>query len=570
MGKELLTFKNTSKKSTDTLFLHLYPNAFQSETTLFMRESFFSDKIKKMEKYRGFIKIEKVKIAPGVDLTDEKIIDQTIMKLPLPVPLGPQEKIELEIEFMVKLPELFVRLGYLGDDFMIGQWFPKMAVLEEGGSWNAHQYHFNSEFFADFGTYDVSITVPLEYVIAATGYLVKQQKNVDSTKTLVFHAEDVHDFAWAASPDFQISERIVDGIKLNFFYKPRHQKDVERIMDLAEFALKYYNTCFGRYAYDHFTLVDTKIGFGGGAMEYPTLITVSPSRLPSEKIRVDAMVIFHEVAHQWWYGMVASNEFEEAWLDEGFAVFSQRRALEQRFGEKANLVHWGEIKISDLNLAKLGYLLDPSSDPIVKDSWEFQNFLSYRTNVYSKASLVLETLKNYLSQEKMEKLLKEYFRRYRFKHPCTQDFVQLVNEMAGEGTSFWLKQLLFETGLCDYGVESIESFHLEGQDEKRRYQNRILVRRLGDVIIPVGVEIVLEDGKRIHQLWDGKERWHKIEIEAESKIKSAIIDPENKIALDINVNNNSLSAETNERLLMKFFTHSLFCLETLLHLLTCF
>jgi hypothetical protein len=569
-GNETVIFINTSPKSVDTLFLHLYPNAFQSDTTTLMKESFFPDRIKKKEKYRGFIKIERVGTSSGLDLTDMKVIEETIMKLPLPDPLPPQGRIELEIEFMVKLPEIFIRMGYYGEDFMIGQWFPKMAVLEEDGNWNAFQYHFNSEFFADFGTYEVSITVPLEYVIGATGYLVGEHKNPDSTKTLVFHAEDVHDFAWATSLDYQISKRIVDGIEVSFYCKPEHKESVDRIMDDAEFVLKFYNSGFGKYHYTHFTIVDTKIGLGGGAMEYPTLITISPSRVPPEKIRADALIVFHEIAHQWWYGMVASNEFEEAWLDEGFAVFSERRALAKRFGKKANLIDLWGIKLNDLDFAKLSYLFDLQSDPIVKNSWAFRNYLSYRANVYSKASLVLETLRNYLGEEGMDELLKEYFQRYKFKHPKTSDFIQVVNEATGKDLTFLFEQLLFGTGVCDYEVTSIESVPKESEDEKRRYMTKIMVRRLGEVIIPVDVIIELEDGEKIKQIWDGKERWLKIEIETDSKIKSAIIDPENKIALDININNNSLTVRSSDSVMMKLSTQCLFWLEALIHYITCF
>jgi len=565
-----LSFVNTSKKSVDTLFLHLYPNAFQSDTTTLIKESFFPDRVKKREKYRGFIKIERVGTSSGLDLTDKKIIHETIMKLPLPNPLPPGGRVELEIDFMVKLPEIFVRMGYYGEDFMIGQWFPKMAVLEEDRNWNAHQYHFQSEFFADFGTYDVSITAPLRYVIAATGRLIDTREESDSTKTLVFRAEDVHDFAWAASPDYRISKRVVDGTEVSLFYKPEHKENVHRIMDFAEFVLKYYNLCFGKYHYNHFTMVDAKIGLGGGAMEYPTLITYSPSRVPPEKIRLDALALFHEIAHQWWYGMVASNEFQEAWLDEGFAVYSQRRALEKRFGRRANLLDLWGIESSELDFARLSYLLDSQSDPIVKNSWEFRDYLSYRANVYSKASLVLETLRGYLGEERMNRLLKEYFRRYKFKHPKTSDFIQVANEVAGEDLSYFFEQLLFGTGVCDYEVTSIESVPWESEDKNKRYRTQVVIRRAGEVVIPVEAVIELKNGEKIKQIWDGKERWHKIEIETDSKIKSAIIDPDNKIALDININNNSLTARSCDSVMMKLSTQCLFWLETLFHCITCF
>ncbi|UCB53220.1 MAG: M1 family metallopeptidase [Candidatus Zixiibacteriota bacterium] len=569
-GKEILTFVNTSRVSVDTLLLHLYPNAFGSDTTTLMRESLFPDRIKGKKKYRGQMKVERVGFMGGPDLTDKKMIDETIMKLPLPDPLHPQETVELEIEFVVDLPELFLRLGYLEKDFVIGQWFPKMAVLEEDGRWNAHQYHFIGEFFADFGTYDVSITLPLEYVVGATGYLVENRENADSTRTFVFRAEDVHDFAWAASPDYRVSKRVVDGINLNFFYKPEHEESVDGIMNCAEFALRFYGRAFGKYHYDHFTIMDAEVGLGGGAMEYPTLITISPSRVPEEKARVDAWIVFHEIAHQWWYGMVASNEAEEAWLDEGFAAFSQRRALEEKFKDEANLVSLWGLKLNDLTFARVGYLLDPQRDPMVKDSWKFRSYLSYRANVYSKASLALETLRNHLGRKKMDGLMREYFRRYKFRHPTTADFIRVVDEFAGEDLSSALEQLVFGTGVCDYEVASIESNPMEGEDAQERFSTTVVLRRLGEVILPVEVLIRLEDGEEIRQVWDGKERWTKIEINTASRIRAAMIDPEDRTALDINVNNNSLTARANDSVLMKLSAQSLFWLEILVDWMTCF
>ena len=260
LGNETITFKNISTKSVDTLFLHLYPNAFGSDTTTFMKESFLPEIFKKEEKYRGSIQIGKVEVDSGLDLTGSKIIDETIMKLPLPRPLTPAESIQVKINFTVKLPQIFMRMGYSGRDYMIGQWFPKMAVLQEDGEWNAHQYHFNSEFFADFGSYLVWITVPQNYVTGATGYLVEGRKNPDSTTTFVYRAENVHDFVWVASPDYLISKRKVDEIEVDFLYKPEHAKAVSRILDAADFVLRYFDESFGKYPYGKFTIADAKTG----------------------------------------------------------------------------------------------------------------------------------------------------------------------------------------------------------------------------------------------------------------------------------------------------------------------
>lgn len=570
LGKEIITFINTSKKSVDTLFLHLYPNAFQSDTTPFMKESLFPDRIKKKEEYRGYIEIKKINLSSGYDLTQEKIIDETIMKLPLPKSLSPKDTIRLEVEFVVKLPQILFRMGYSGKNFMIGQWFPKMAVLEEDGRWNAHQYHFDSEFFADFGTYDVSITLPLEYVVGATGYLQEEKINQDSTKTLVYHAEDVHDFVWVADPDYLVSKRMVDGIELEFFYKPRHKKKVERIMDAAEFALKYYSSTFGNYHYKKFVIADAEMGIGGGAMEYPMFITISPPELSTDRIKLDELILFHEIAHQWWYGMIASNEFEEAWLDEGFSVYSERKALEEKFGKTANLVNLLGIKIGDKDLAKVGYLLDPQSDIPVKNSWEFQDLLSYQANVYYKASLLLQTLENHLGKEKMQELLKKYFQTYKFKHPKTEDFIQLANEISEEDLNPFFSQFLFGTGVCNYQVASMKSTPLKKEDNLQIYKTEVLLKRLGEIKIPMEVLIELKDGEKIEKIWDGQERWYKIELETKSKIESAIIDPENKIVLDMDVNNNSLTTKSQDSAIFKLCSQYLFWMETFIQWITAF
>jgi hypothetical protein len=570
-GEERLTFFNSTAHSVDTLFLHLYANAFRTDSTILMRESPFSRRTKDRQEYRGSIDVQSIVTSEGLDLTNRGIVDETVMKLPLPEPLLPGKTIDLKIAFAVKLPRTLIRMGYSGGDFMIAQWFPKMAVLQENGQWNTHQYHFNSEFFSDFGDYRVSITVPTKYVVGATGYLKEKKADSDSTKTLVFEAEEVHDFAWAASPDYQVKRRMVDGIDVAFFCRPEHVMRADRILDQAEFALKFYGSLFGEYPYKYFTIVDAKIGMGGGAMEYPTLITLRPSTRLPEAVHLDALVVFHETAHQWWYGMVASNEFEEAWLDEGFAEYSQRRALEGKYGLTGNVIDLWQLKIDDMDLTRLGYLVGPQTDPVVTKSWEFEDYLGYRSTVYFKASLILETLRNYLGPERMNRLLREYFRRYEFKHPNTRDFLAIVDELEGGEMTGWLEPLLYGTGVCDYEVRSISSDPADDEGEERgAYKTAVELRRLGDVVLPVEVEIEFDNGEEVRENWDGKERWHRIEIRTDSKIKSAVLDPENKMALEIDVNNNSLTHDSSDKPMMKLAAECLFWVESWMQWITCF
>ncbi len=400
--------------------------------------------------------------------------------------------------------------------------------------------------------------------------MADERENGDSTKTLLFRADEVHDFAWAASPDYRIATRKIDGIQVKYFHKPEHSEVADRIMDCAEFALSYYGSAFGKYHYDHFTMVDAKVGRGRGAMEYPTLITVRPSAIPAEKVRLDAMVVFHEVAHQWWYSMVGSDQVDEPWLDEAFAEYSQRRALEKRFGNEGNVVDLWGIKLGELQLTKLGYLLDPETDPILTRSWEFRDYLSYRSSVYLKASLVLETLRNYLGGDSMDQLLQEYFRRYKFKHPRTRDFIELVNYFTDGDFSSRFEQLLLGTGVCDYEVKNIKSSLDNQEGRTAQYATEVELARVGEVILPVEVLIELENGEKIRRSWDGQNRWHKIEIITDSAIKSATIDPENEIVLDVNVNNNSRSLKSSDSVMMKLGGECLFWLENLMGWLTCF
>jgi aminopeptidase N len=165
----------------------------------------------------------------------------------------------------------------------------------------------------------------------------------------------------------------------------------------------------------------------------------------------------------------------------------------------------------------------------------------------------------------MSELLREYFRRYKFKHPTTQDFIQVTNEITGEDFAFLFEQILFGTGICDYEVASIKSEPKTSNQAKGLFRTEVMLKRLGEVVIPVDVLIVLDDGEKIKQNWDGKERWHRIEMETNSRIKLAIIDPEDKLALDINVNNNSLTTEAEDSVILKLFTQSLFWFEWLVH-----
>ena len=560
-GQEKISFLNTSTKDLDTLYLHLFPNAFSSDSTIFVKESGYLRKLMKKEEYQGYLKIKAVRDERG---EVSYRVNETVMSLSLPEPLKPGKEIELSCEFELKLPKISFRLGYDEDNFLLCEWFPKLAVLEQDGTWRNFPNHYMTEFFSDFGTYDVSITLPLKYVMDGTGYIVAEKNNPDSTRTVVFHAEKVHDFAWAASGDFKVRKENIDGVEVVFLFLPGDLYRLPRWVKGAEATLKYCGSHFGKYPYNKLVIADSRIGLGAGAAESPMFITM-PLDLPftPETIRLDEWVIIHELVHQWWYGIVASNEAEEAWLDEGMTTYTTRKIMENEYGITGNIIDLWGVEISDENLTKFPYLASTKVDPIVKPSWEFASVASYGVNVYYKTSLVLDLLENLIGKDKMDRFLEEYYNQYQFKHPKTEDFIRLAEKVTDLNLDGFFRDWFYDTKTCDYEVRRIKSEEKGDSKKEKLYDTTIELRRNGDIIMPVDILIELENGEKIRQTWDGKEKWFKLKLETKAKIKSAVVDPDNKIVLDLNLNNNGLSTKPHRWPVFKFFSDYLFWMESI-------
>ena len=262
--------------------------------------------------------------------------DRTVMAVALPAPVGPGETITLDIAFTAKIPRPFARTGAIGNYFFIAQWFPKIGVLDAAGKWNCHQFHVGTEFFSDFGVYDVRMTVPRGWPLAATGRERERTDNADGTTTHRYYQEDVHDFAWTTSPDFvEARERFehpgLPPVDMRLMLQPEHASQAARHFESARATLRYYGEWFGAYPYGHMTIVDPAWQSETDGMEYPTLFTVGTSWLmPREDTYLEDTVV-HEAGHQWWYGMVATNEFEDAWMDEGINQYANARVMAEEF-----------------------------------------------------------------------------------------------------------------------------------------------------------------------------------------------------------------------------------------------
>lgn len=563
-GTETLTWRNTTDRSTSEAWFHLYPNAFAHSETVFMKESRGSHRgFQADDKSWGYCRLlsltaavgEGPDVSPQVQYPGE---DHTVLRLDLPVEVPPGGTATFHIAFETKLPRVFARSGYAGEFVMAGQWFPKIAVFEGERGWNAHAYHLNSEFYADFGVYDVTVTLPKEYVVGATGVLWKEETR-GKEKSLSYHAEDVHDFAWAASPRFTVFEEEWKGVKIRVLMQAGNAHQGPRYLDAVRGGLEGFHRLLGRYPYPVITVVDPpRGGLGAGGMEYPMLITALSHPLVPKEVRYPEMILVHEFGHQYWYGMSANNEFEEAWLDEGINSYYEERILEDLYGARrslfGNLFGWS---LGDGASHRLAYLSQPQADPIVRFSFRYASNPSYSVTTYDKSALVLRTLEHRLGRTKMDTVMRAYFAKVRFTHPTTEDFLRIVSEEAGEDLRPFLSPLLFGTGTVDFSVLSVrnrkrsptkgydlskdppalypkasEGKKRDGQGEKGGWIAEVTVLREGQLVLPVTVRVRFADGTRRDLTWDGGGRRKTFSFPGGPKVLQVEVDPEGRVPLD--------------------------------------
>ncbi|MCM3749542.1 M1 family metallopeptidase [Paenibacillus pasadenensis] len=549
-GTETVTWKNPGKKTVSEMYLHLYPNAFLSEQTTFMKES--GGKLredKATESSRGYMRLESLKTEDGASLLprvhfvqpdDGNPHDFTLAKFKLPEPVGPGEEITLNIGFSVGLPEVFARMGYSGKFIMAGQWFPKIAAYNTATSsraegWNVHQYHGNSEFYSDFGLYTVRIDAPAGYKVAATGVQTKPAEASKGGRQLfTYYAEDVHDFAWSASPDFIVSEEAfsspgVPGVRIKLYLDPKHKGLAERYMHAAKSALAKYSQWYGTYPYSSLSIVVPPAGAGGaGGMEYPTLVTAFAADTDNPGYSLERAVV-HEIGHQYWYGMVASNEFEEAWLDEGFTSYAEDKVMESEYG------------VEPRTALEASYVTDPA--PLKQLSWSYGPHSRYADNVYSRAKLVLNGIENRTGPVVMNKILRTYFNQYKFKHPTTADFKRVVEQVTKDSWDDYFSQFVYGGQMADYAVDSIRVAKSRSESGKSDYESQVVIRRMDGVYGPVPVTFKFADGKTVERTWDGIETNVLYKLNSSSPLLWAAVDPLRTNALDNRQINNYLRAE---------------------------
>ncbi|MBI1817125.1 MAG: M1 family metallopeptidase [Deltaproteobacteria bacterium] len=593
-AREVLTWRNTSSESAPDLYFHLYLNAFANNRSSLMREAGEAVEDWQRDKPDGWGQqaISRF-VVDGSDRTaaiewvhpdDDNVEDRTVIRVPLEHPIGAGGSARIEVDFTAKLPKIFARAGYAGPFHFVAQWFPKIGVYD-GGAWNCHQYHLTTEFFADFGVYDVRLTVPRDSVVGATGERQEEHDNSDGSKTLRYHAEDVHDFAWTVDPRFIEVTDHFDAVTLRLLLQPHHVTQAARHLDAVKAAMLRYRDWFGAYPYSQLTIVDPAPGGNGaGGMEYPTLITVGTSWWMPAGLRFPELVTIHEFGHQYWYGMVANNEFEAAWLDEGINSYVEGLIMDERYGPQGSYIDVSSLRVDGIAARRAGYLAAPSHDPLTRYAWQFLDRRSYSSITYAKTALLLATLDRYLGRDRLHVALRHYFERWRFQHPTARDFIEAINESAGEDLWWYFDETIYGTGTLDYAVTHVETedalefagAHVPAATaeeaapapKEKRYRNQVVVERLGDLRMPVEVTVSFEDGTETAEWWDGTDRWRRFEYVGTQRVDYAVVDPRHKLPLDINLTNNSRMRDQATRGVIRLAGRWGFWFQNLLHVLT--
>jgi hypothetical protein len=585
---EILTYHNLTGQALDHFPFHLYQNAFQPNSTWVREAKVIGSRDTAYEKWEskeyGSEEITHLEVVGQGDLTsqlqyiqpdDGNKDDKTVTDLRLNKPIAPGDYVQFKLAFQTNFPETQARSGWKRDFVLGGQWFPKVGVWWHG-AWNCHQYHAMTEFFADFGVYDVKLTVPQFEVVGASGVKVSETSNSDSTKTLSYHGDDIHDFAWTASPRFKVKE---DGVyqgqmgpvNMRILMQPAHWGQVERHEKILRESLEQFESRYGPYPYKTITLVDPGSAAAGG-MEYPTFITGDTSWFMPEGLHAPELVVEHEFGHQYWYGMVATNEFEDAWMDEGINSYSEVKVLDAILGKRTSILNLAGATAGERELQRGTYADVADLDPIAQKAYDYYSNASYGGVTYGKTASVLLTLEGIIGEDTMDRAMRTYFMRYRFTHPTKEDFLKTIEEVSGKNLRWYFDQAIYGSPVMDYKVLKIESFPVNWYEDKKGakkddkntvYRSYVWLQRKGAFVMPAEVEIKFDNGEAIREHWDGASRWTKFVYEKKAKVASAELDPDHKIQIDRNDFNNSYTDEPNGKAAQKINNYWMFATQWL-------
>lgn len=557
-----ILWRNKTEHPTDQIQFHLYPNGYKSNRTLFTQvyklppEGFTYVDIKKFT-VNGADK-ELIYFQPEI----QNPYDSTVAKVMLDKPAEPGDSVRIHFSYKMRIPRNIKRLGYATgrNFFFISQWFPKVGVLENSG-WVCSQFHGFTNFYSDFGNYKVSIKVPENYKVAATGMQLKEIPE-DGKKVFTFGQKGVHDFVWLAADTILRKNEIYkrkDGseILIQAYIQPERESYTERYFAAVKNALQYFEDHIGIYPYRNISLVDVPRTSGAGGMEYPTVFTVSAELFSPVETHQPESLVTHEFSHQFYYGIIANNEVYDAWLDEGLTTYITTKIMHHGYpAALASFKFAGYIPVFGLDFLSYRdipiiytlvdiqmpegsknfsrYYQNLTIGAIADTSYLQPSRLAYVVNSYNKPDLVLLTLERYLGYDKMMKILREYYDEFKFRHPKTEDFLNIVRKNADEDMEWFFDEFIRGSKYFDYKISTVTSLG-EGY-------YAVFAERKGDGFFKNDIALIT-GSDTLYQKWDTPERYKIFYFRTDENVIAAEIDPLRKNMLDINIANNSYTTE---------------------------
>lgn len=545
-GDIAMMYKNNSPDSLPFIWMHLWPNAYSSPNTALAKQLFKSGNkllFYQFQKVNGGIDSLHFEVngipLPFGDSESQKNTwtyhpeHRDIAKLTLSDALAPGDSILIYTPFRVKLPSgRLSRLGHVGQSYQITQWFPKPAVYDRDG-WHEMPYLSMGEFYSEYGSFDVSISLPKNYVLAATGDMVegaRERAFLDSIametsrkfasggwtdsdsafppssterKTIRFQQSKVHDFAWFADKRWEVQKGSVELenghlVETWAYFTPKNAPYWKRAIEYLNDGTKHYSDCIGAYPYNHVSAVDGTISAGGG-MEYPNITVIGNvnSDLSLET------VIVHEVGHNWYYGLLGSNERSDPWMDEGFNSYHETRYLNEKYGDAIRL---GSGFIGDKAAQKLGmdqfaYSVTDELAAVLSERLQINQAirchsteyleLNYGAVVYKKTAVALGHLEAYLGKDRFDRAMQSYFDRWCFRHPSPEDVRASFEASTGEDLGWFFDDLVTSSGSLDYAIRAVKN---------RAGSVEVKVKNQGAIAAPFVIN-TLRDGKVLDSLW---------------------------------------------------------------------
>ena len=637
-GKQKLTWRNRSAQPVCSVYVHLYLNGFDGPGSTFMTEqraseSGFRSNVDTRDGEYGYIRLDKVQQAGKaarwsfVQPDGGPSTDRSVVRIDLPQPVAAGASTSLDIDFFDQLPRVVARTGYYGSFHLVAQWFPKIGVLELPGErgataprWNAHEFHLHSEFYADFGSYDVRITVPSGYTVGSTGELSGTPVEKNGKVTHRYLQDDVHDFAWTADKRFakpmvQTWNGPNGPVQVSVLYPPDYASNARPVLQATIDSLAYFSKTLGAYPYRTVTAVIPPYGADeAGGMEYPTFFTADSTRQDAPgtlgRFALDFVTV-HEFGHGYFYGILASNEFEEPWLDEGMNEYWDQRMMSARGQDLALTASWLKpfgigTRLTPFQMERLGASLGDPADPLGDSSWSRLSSGSYNT-VYSRTATAMRQIEALVGTPAMERAMKLYYARWKFRHPSTADLQAALAEGTGRPdiVNATFDAFIYATAKVDDRVASVRSeevlplpgyrMHkgkqvlvgskaLDKAIENRReawkkqhpnakawesafpWRSTVVVRRDG-VAVPQTLRLTFADGSRRDMAVTAGGSWQRFSVVGPAKLVSAQLDPDDRIRLDANELNDSRTLEPNGNAARRWFRDFTMLLQSLFALL---